>query len=329
MWWLSIGILICAVLVAYALLNIFLIRLIGPIFESAPLLIAAESKPDDAATRLNIPTPDGFNLAACLYARDERVSRGLIIFCHEFGGSKWTCMNYCRGLWEAGFDILAFDFRNHGESSVIPGYRQIHWLTEYEITDVRAVIDYVREDPNLCERSLGLFGVSRGGSAALAAGAGYPHVELIATDSAFPTDPMIRHFTERWFSLHVPDFMYTLAPEWHIRYTLWSVKRFIQWMRGCQFTEVIPLIRKMSPPQRAFLIAGERDSFVPIEVSRKLEEALGECCQDLWIVPRAKHNSSRKEMPEEYDAQLIRFFTDMAPVGEHSSLQPVETSTEL
>lgn len=329
MWWLSIGILICAVLVAYVLLNIFLVRLIGPIFESAPLLIPAESKADGTATRLEIPTPDGFKLSACLYSRDERASRGLIIFCHEFGGSKWTCMTYCRGLWDAGFDVLAFDFRNHGESSVIPGYWHIHWLTEFEVADIRAAIDYVREDPQLCERSIGLFGVSRGGSAALAAGACHPSVELIATDSAFPTEPMIRHFTHRWFSLHVPDFMYTLAPEWHIRYTMWSVKRFIQWRRGCRFTEVIPQIRKMSLPKKAFLIAGERDSFVPIAVTRQLQEALGECCHDLWIVPKAKHNSARKESPEEYDAHLIQFFSEMSPVGEAGALLPAEVSTEI
>jgi uncharacterized protein len=329
MFWLIVGILSGAILAAYAALNVFLIRKIVPIFETSPLLIATSSAPDPAALRLEIPTPDGLTLSACLYSRDETSSRGLIIFCHELGGSKWTCMNYCQGLWDAGFDILAFDFRNHGESSTLNGYRHIHWLTEYEVIDVRAVVDFVRRDPILGERSIGLFGVSRGGSAALAAGTGYPGVELIATDSAFPIEPMIRYFFKRWFALHVPHFLYTLAPEWHVRYTMWSVKRFSQWMRGCRFTEVISRMRTMALPQKALLIAGERDSFVPGSVTLEMQRALGECCQDLWIVPRAKHNSARKELPEEYDHRLVQFFAQMSPLGQEAALQPVESGFDM
>ena len=326
--WPIIGISIAAILVAYGVLNLFLVRKIRPIFESSPLLIPLSADPDEAATEFQIPTPDGMMLSACLYSRDERESRGVIIFCHEFGGNKWSCMNYCQGLWDAGYDILAFDFRNHGQSTSMPKYRQIHWLTEYEKTDVRAVIDYVQSDPLLCERSLGLFGVSRGGSAALAVGAECPQIDLIATDSAFPIEPMIRYFFRLWFSHHVPDYLYTMAPEWHVRYTIWSVKRFTEYSRRCRFVEVIPALRSMASPKKVLLIAGARDSFVKSEILRQMQDALGDTCEEMWVVPKAKHNGARNIAPEEYDRKLIEFFSEMSPFGEETPSVPVELSAD-
>lgn len=52
-------------------------------------------------------------------------------------------MTYCQGLVVAGFHVLSVDFRNQGESDSIPGYVPIHWVSEYELDDVRHILEWI------------------------------------------------------------------------------------------------------------------------------------------------------------------------------------------
>ena len=66
-----------------------------------------------------------------------------MVFCHELGGDRWGAGGYAGELRNSGFDIFTFDFRNHGLSDSLPGYQPMPWLTEYEMADVQAAVDYV------------------------------------------------------------------------------------------------------------------------------------------------------------------------------------------
>jgi len=265
-------------------------------------------------------------LSGCLYSHSDSESRGVIIFCPEFGANKWSWKNYCYGLWEAGFDILAIDFRNQGQSERVDSYRELHWVTEFEIADATAAIDYVKSRSDLSERPIGIMGVSRGGAAALAVGADHPDVELIVTDSAFPTRPLMMFFVDRWVKVYAPQWIYNLVPRWHTHFTLNLVKKFSQWSRNCEYAEIIPRFKRMADRKKVLLIAGSRDSFVDLKVSRQLEQSLGGNCEELWVVPGAKHNMGNSVAREEYQSRIETFFAAMSPLHVPQTLVPEEAT---
>src|SRR5207248_1416848 len=95
------------------------------------------------------------------------------------------------------FDVLAFDFRAHGES------QGDHTTVGYdEARDVDAAVSFAAQrDP----QNVALLGLSMGGAAGLNAAPDLPAVRAVVTDSAFATlDDIaansITHFT------HLPKY---------------------------------------------------------------------------------------------------------------------------
>ncbi|HID21319.1 MAG TPA: alpha/beta fold hydrolase, partial [Planctomycetaceae bacterium] len=186
-----LGVIIGLIAIAEVAANWWAVRVIFSVIDTAPPFNVEPHPPNEAGKPISFPTTHGLTLRGSLYRQTDQPSRGLIIFCHELGGNHWSALSYCEGLWEAGFDILAFDFRNQGESDALPGYEPLHWLTCYEVQDVLSAIRFVRQDDQLARMPLGLFGISRGGGAALAAGALTPSVRCVACEGAFAMEDVV------------------------------------------------------------------------------------------------------------------------------------------
>ena len=92
----------------------------------------------------------------------------MIVYCHEFLSDRWSFQPYLDHLRDLGYDLFTFDFRNHGESPAEPDYAPMHWTTDHEVRDLRAALAYLRTRPDHDPAGFGLFGVSRGGTTALA-----------------------------------------------------------------------------------------------------------------------------------------------------------------
>ena len=92
------------------------------IFERKIPFTVTGHPPVPEAERIAFPTTGSLTLRGALYRQPVRPSRGTIVFCPELEGNHWSALSYCRGLWENGYDIRAFDFRNQGEGDHFPGY---------------------------------------------------------------------------------------------------------------------------------------------------------------------------------------------------------------
>jgi len=295
----------------------FLVRfcfalIILPVFERVPPFGVTPSDPHPDAEQISFPNERGTTLRGSLYRHENQPARGLILFCPELAGSHWSAMSYCEGLWEAGFDLISFDFRNQGESDSQPKYEPIHWLTDFEVRDVLAAIDYIGSREELRELPLGLMGISRGGSAALAAAAQSPDVKCVACEGSFATNDLSAHFTLRWASLYVPQWLLNIVPIWHMRLTLSLTRTLSQWHRKCRYTlleRYVPKLRNIP----VLMIAGERDTYVNPDVPRRFCQRLSSDEKSLWVVPKAKHNGGRKVDAEEYDRRLVEFFSYLTP----------------
>ena len=128
---------------------------------------------------------DGLELAGTYFQARTTRRLGVVVFCHEFLGDRWNASADCDGF-KRSFDIFSFDFRNHGESEVEPGLRRLQWVSDRELTDLRAALDYLRTRPDRDPAGVGLFGVSRGGGTALCLAAKDPSVWAVATNGGVP-----------------------------------------------------------------------------------------------------------------------------------------------
>lgn len=324
--WVIAGAILLGLVVIELVVQVVLAHFALPLFEKGPLFNVKPTSEDARAEPVEFVNSDGLTLRGGYYQHHDQPARGVIVFCHEYGGNHWSAMSYCEGLWQAGFDILAFDFRSQGESDRQPDYEPVHWLTEYEVTDVLDAVEYVAQKQELVGLPIGLFGISRGASAALVAAARNAAVESVAGDSAFATDIMMQLYARRWSTLVVPAWVYRMIPWWHTLLTLALMRRISQRRRRVRFANVERWLRRLAT-RDVFLISGNRDSYVLPEVTFKLAELVGPHCPEPWIVPHAKHNMARQQDPEEYDRRLVEFFEQM-PVPETRSTSLLEPSTD-
>ena len=292
----------------------FAARRIQKVIENVPTFAAVPTPQlsDCPTLDIEVRTKPEVRLQACLHApRDGRgveSARGLIIFCPELNGSHWTVLHYCTALLEAGYAILAFDFRCQGTSQQLENYTPIHWVTEYELQDISAVLNHVESDPRLSSLPLGMFGVSRGGCAALIAASRFPVIQSVFTDSAYTTMTLIRHFMYKFSRFVVPDWFFSRLPAWHIELDLRAtLKRSEKTLNRTYIQlekEASGLRRRPVPIQ---LVSGSRDSYVTPEVTQQVAETIGGSAS-VRIFDRAKHNKSRDRHAEVYDRVLVDHF---------------------
>ncbi len=277
---------------------------------------------------------DGWELEGVLLTSDKGgpprewgTGKGIVIFAHEFGSDRSSCLRYCRSLLEADFDVLAFDFRGHGNSSSESEYRPRQWPTDRETADMRGAIKFVeshlRRINSRCR--IGLYGLSRGACAAILAAGKNDLVQAIVADGAYSSDLALEFFMRRF----APAFARIRVIARNHPAVFW---RFLRWLLmheysrrfGCRFPSVRKAIVRMGRKPILF-IHGEKDSYIPYSHCQTLYE-LAHGPKSLWIVPGAKHNQSIKAASSEYARRMVGFFEEHL-VGAAQSAREVRRRT--
>jgi pimeloyl-ACP methyl ester carboxylesterase len=253
---------------------------------------------------------DGHALAGMFLEGDRQIPRkGLIVFCHEFGCDMHSCRRYVRPLLTGGYDVFAFDFRNHGNSSRDDSYESRQWPEEREILDMLGVFAYIKDylEENEHPVEVGVLGISRGGSAALIAADQAAVVKCVVTDGAFSTDTTWEYYMKKWVHIFAKvRFVYEYHPPQFWQFVRWLLERCTKRALNSKYPSLRKAIRR-SPPRPWFLIHGQRDNYVPQEQARLLYEMAPEP-KYLWIAPGCRHNQSVTRYPEEYAQRTVAFF---------------------
>ena len=287
--------------------HLIYVRLILRIFETKPPFSVASHPADPDAELFSCVTSDGITLRGSIHCRTDAPAKGVILFCPELEGSHWSAATYARGLLDAGFTIVSFDFRGQGESDSQPGYDPLHWPTSHEIEDVRAAIRFIQTRPDLNQLSLGVMGISRGSTLALVAAAESDDVKAVCCEGAYSIDALLYHFISRWATIYMPRTVMRMLPTWHVRMTCVMVRWTSRLLRKRQYIVLEKWLPKLKD-RSVLLVAGERDNYVHPNIGRELQRRIDSPDAELWLVPSAKHNCARNVGPAEYDRKVRDFF---------------------
>jgi pimeloyl-ACP methyl ester carboxylesterase len=168
---------------------------------------ATLAKAEDVTFR----STDGIRLKGWLF-RGTRKSTPVVV-CHDLGESKNAVMNIAIALNQAGFTVLAFDFRGHGTSG-----GDSSTLGVNEVRDVLGAVDFVGDLPkdDVDAKKIGIFGAGMGAHAAVLAAAERPALRVLVLDGLWPDAgfTLVHHeFADwRWGAKHLGAVPVALFP---------------------------------------------------------------------------------------------------------------------
>lgn len=240
--------------------------------------------------------------------RTNAPALGMILFCHEFGSDGKSVLQYAGFMLDAGFDLFGFDFQGHGASQCSAKYEPRHWATNHETADVLGAIAYLRGRSGLRSERLGLFGISRGGAAALAASAADGHIRAVVCDSTFSTWATLNDYMRRWVSIYAYlPLIYSNLPGWVFSLLGYSTMRLSEIRLNLRF------VRLEKAPKRftgsAMFLHGERDTYISASQARYLSGLTAGKSQ-YHVFSGAKHNTARFTDGDRYSKLVREFFVE-------------------
>jgi uncharacterized protein len=276
------------------------------IFQEKPLFVVPRGEPDPRAEEVKVATADGLLLRGCYFPTTAYQRRGVILFGLEFGSNRWSCRQYCQALVEAGYDVFAVEPRNQGESPRDPNYEPLQWVTDRDVSDLRAAVAYLKARPDVDPRGLGIFGISKGGSTGVIVASTDPWVKCVATDGMYGTHTTMVPYMQRWIAIYSGARRLQRAlPSWFYGMIGGVGVKKVARNRGVTYPSVEKAAGRLNRP--LLMIHGEGDTYIKPEMARAIfDRATG--TKKLWLVPKAKHNQALHVAGEQYHHMVVQFF---------------------
>ncbi len=200
-----------------------------------------------------------------------------IILVHGWGKNAERMTPYIKGLCCRGYNIFAFDSRNHGLSDP-DGYSSMLKFAE----DIISSIDYLEKREDLENKTVFLIGLSIGGGASLYAASHDKRIKKVVTVGAFadPRDVMRKEIEAR----HIPYFP-----------LIWLFFKFLEWHLGVKLQTIAPVNNISKSNAEILLIHGKKDKVVPFEQAEKLMTNKGNARVQLWAIENRGHSNCHLE----------------------------------
>jgi pimeloyl-ACP methyl ester carboxylesterase len=317
--WLGIGLILGAILTIALLALVIFIYLrwnylehVIRIFQEKPIFIIPRGQPVPDAEEIHFPTAGGLTLCGSYFRASTTNAwkrHGVILFGLEYGSNRWSCLPYCENLLANGFDVFTFECRNQGDSDAQPDYEPLQWVTNHEVEDFHAALNYLKSRSDGDPRGIGFFGISKGGGAGLLAAARDPYVRCFVTDGIFATHATMVPYMRRWISIYSDRYwIQELLPTCFYSWMGYAGLRRIGRIRGCKFPYLERAMAKLSP-RPLLMIHGGSDTYIKPDMARKIFEH-ARPPKEFWLVEGAKHNQAIQVAGEEYQQRVLEFFLE-------------------
>ncbi len=214
-------------------------------------------------------------------------NRAAVILLHGSHGNRTSTEDYLRFLSGAGYGVLAFDARGHGESA---GHTNaLGWRAD---EDVAGAVEFLRRQPGVDANRIGMLGLSMGAEVALRGAANGTPLRAIVADGAGASTTGDNRLVS-----HGP-----FAPLYYA--VSWLTMRQAELLST--YGEPTPLksiVGRIEAP--TLLIASNRKDELTID--RKFGALIGPNAR-LWYVPDSGHTQAFREHPARYIARVDSLF---------------------
>ncbi len=209
-----------------------------------------------------------------------------IIVLHGYGGDRVGELPRAAMLAQAGYGVLLYDMRGHGESS--PVLRSYGWA---DVVDVDTAVTWLQNRDDVDPERIGIFGFSIGGQVALRAAAQLDTIQAVVADGAgFANNddfPPLHSLGEQIIGIGNS-----------------IVYKGVEWRTGFKApAAVIEIIDEIAPRPLFLIAAGEAEEIEPRIVQNYYDYAQEP--KTIWLIPEAGHGGGPTARPEEYAERLI------------------------
>jgi pimeloyl-ACP methyl ester carboxylesterase len=245
------------------------------------------------AERVMVAGAGGLPLACWFIPADGPAD--LVVLGHGIRRDSGSVMGLARRLHDAGYHVLTFDMRNHGESAQDHLLRGQSPLTG---VDFHRVVQYVGRRPEAVGRKVALIGFSMSSWTAMWAARREPElVRAVVCDSG-PAMDIVRT-TSRTFEAARSRLPRLLRGPLMFRIGRAAFTRASMFFfQPTEWPQLLP-----DPAVPVLFVCGERDPVVrPADVREQMAHYPG---STLWVVPRASHTTSVVVEPEEFVRRVL------------------------
>lgn len=232
---------------------------------------------------VSFTTQDGLTLKGWW---EPSANGAAVVWVHGINQSRKAAVEEARWLADAGFGVLLFDLRAHGESG-----GTVCTYGDHEVLDVDAALDFAHAQPGV-ER-LGAVGFSIGASALATAAARRTDLSAVALLAPYTTlrEAIDSDFARRGVISEKP--------------AEWALERGGVDLDVVRPIDALPKLK--SHP--LLVIAGDRETDMPM-IMRLFAATVPE--GQTWLVRGAEHGQYRQVAEAEYKQRLMGLFAQLA-----------------
>ncbi len=231
---------------------------------------------------IELTTPDGVTIKGSYIAGPQDNSPAILML-HGNGGSRAQFWRHLRVYNEAGFAVLAIDFRGHGQSQA-----ESKSYGVYESIDAYTAFDFLKIKQQGAK--IGVLGLSLGGSAALIGDSGPLAADAMILQSVFPD-------LRRAIGNRVGAIEPLLSYQSYIRY-------------GRSPDTISPVKSAAQFEGAALLLGGDKDIYTPPSEVKEMHDAI-KGPKALWIVEGLNHAQMSGLNDDAYMQRTLTFFQDI------------------
>src|SRR5436853_913838 len=231
-----------------------------------------------------------------------------VILSHGYGSNRSEVLTLAFELWKAGYHVLLYDLRGHGES-------QVNWsgLGTYETDDLLSAIGFIKAMKNesgqeLLDGRVGLYGVDVGGYISLIAASQNTLVKAVAVDSVYPD---VAHYINYKLKTYIGDSRWAndlvdSGPASSV--TGYAMQLYL--MRKGDAAPAFDSVRAVTG--RRYLFMTGSDAGLLQKMTREISDRAADQKQFIEI-EKTRTNRLYEKAASDYDARVVAFFRDALP----------------